>query len=113
MADRFLQGPVIPEVSALPAAADNEGRLLRTTAGLWWSDGADWRRVDAPGQFVPITQAGYDALDAGTGPGEQDDPATVWIIVDDATGLRATSTWLEVTSAPGSPDPDTLYLVNP
>lgn len=83
--------------------------MRRTAAGLFWSDGADWRRVDAPGQFVPITQTDYDALE----PEEQDDPATIWVIVADATGLRPSSTWVEVTSPPGSPDPGTLYLVNP
>lgn len=109
MADRFFQGPVIPEVSALPDATENEGRILRAAAGLYWSNGADWRRVDAPGLFVPITQTDYDDLE----PEEQDDPAILWVFVPDATALRPTTTWVEVTTAPGSPDPGTLYVVNP
>lgn len=109
MATGAGHGPKIPLVDTLPAAADNEGRILRATEGLFWSDGITWRRVDAPGVFYPITPADYAALD----PSEQDDPAVLWVLVDDATGLRPTTTWQEVTSAPGSPDPGTLYVVNP
>lgn len=111
---RVIPDLSILRVSALPAPASAyAGQLRRTPAGLWWSDGADWRRMDAPGQFVPITASDYAALPAGTGPGEQGDPATLWVIVADATGLRPTSTWVEVTAVPGSPDPGTLYVVNP
>ena len=108
-AARFYAPPRFPLVAALPAAAEVEGGFLRTTEGLFYSDGLDWRRVDGPGVFGPITQDDYDALD----PEQQDDPATVWLIVAAATGLRPTTTWTEVSSAPGSPDPGTLYLVNP
>lgn len=108
-AARFYAPPRFPLVAALPAAADVEGGFLRTTEGLFYSDGVSWARVDAPGVFYPITQADYDLLD----PGEQDDPAILWLIVADATTLRPTRTWTEVTSVPGSPDPDTLYVVNP
>lgn len=97
-------------VSALPTpASDYAGMLRRTTEGLFYSDGVSWGRVDAPGIFYPVTQAEYDALD----PEQQDDPAILWVIVADSTGLRPTRTWVEVTSTPGSPDPDTLYVVVP
>lgn len=110
-----MPGRIIPNlevmlVSALPTpASDYAGMMRRTTEGLFYSDGVSWGRVDAPGIFYPVTQAEYDALS----PEEQDDPAILWVIVADATTLRPTRTWTEVTSAPGSPDPDTLYVVNP
>lgn len=106
---RFLAAPSFPLVSALPTAADHEGEVLRTTVGLFWSDGTDWRRVDAPGTFVPLTSAEYAALTTD----EQNDPSMLYLIVTSATGLRPTTTWTEVTSAPGSPDAGTLYVVNP
>lgn len=110
MGGRVLPDFEVMSVAALPAASeDNAGFLRRTTQGMFWSNGIEWRRIDAPGVFVPITQDDYDALD----PEQQDDPATVWLIVDDTTGLRPTTTWTEVSSTPGSPDPGTLYLVNP
>lgn len=97
-------------VSELPTPASAyEGMFRRTDAGLFYSDGVSWGRVDAPGIFYPVTQAEYDALS----PEEQGDPAILWVIVADATTLRPTRTWTEVTSTPGSPDPDTLYVVNP
>lgn len=110
-----MSARVIPELSVLrvsdlpPASAGNVGQFRRTVVGLFWSNGEDWRRVDAPGVFWPIEQDDYDLL----GPGEQGDPAILWVIVDDATGLRPTTTWAEVSAAPGSPDPGTLYVVNP
>ena len=48
MADRFLAGPVIPVVSALPSASTNNGRILRTAGGLFWSDGTDWLQIGGP-----------------------------------------------------------------
>jgi hypothetical protein len=106
---QFLAAPRFPLVDALPAAATVDGGFLRTVAGLFYSDGVSWARVDAPGVFSPVTQSEYDALTTE----EQDDPAVLWVIVADATTLRPTRTWSEVTSVPGSPDPDTLYVVNP
>lgn len=107
-------GRVIPNLSVhreatLPDATVHEGQFRRNVAGLWWSDGVEWRRVDAPGVFWPITQADYDEL----GPEEQDDPAILWVIVNDPSLLRPTTTWVEVEEAPGSPDPGALYVVNP
>ncbi|HEY1034632.1 MAG TPA: hypothetical protein VGE09_06595 [Pseudoxanthomonas sp.] len=105
----FLAAPRFPLVDALPAAADVPGGFLRTVEGLWYSDGTDWGRVDAPGVFAPVTAAEYAALD----PEDQDDAAVLWVIVASTSGLRVTRTWTEVTSAPGSPDSGTLYVVNP
>lgn len=100
----------VMRVPALPApASDYNGQWRRTVEGIFWSDGLEWRRIDAPGVFVPITQTDYDALS----PEEQDDPAKLYVIVDDATGLRPTTVWDEVTAEPGSPDPNTLYVINP
>lgn len=100
----------ILRVAALPSPASSyAGQFRRTFEGLFYSDGVSWARVDAPGVFWPITPTDYDALD----PEDQDDPAVLWVLVDDATALRPTRTWTEVTSVPGSPDPDTLYVVNP
>jgi hypothetical protein len=105
---RVLPDLTFLRVSALPTPASAyEGQVRRTVAGLFWSDGADWRRIDAPGVFWPVTQAEYDELE----PEEKDDPAVLWVIVDDATGLRPTTTWQEVSEAPSSPDPGTLYVV--
>lgn len=58
MSDRFLQGPVIPVVAALPAATGHSGRLLRTSSGLWWSDGAQWQQIG----HVRLTESEYAAL---------------------------------------------------
>lgn len=106
---RVLPDFSVHRVTALPTPASSyTGQFRRTTEGLFYSDGVSWGRVDAPGMFYPITQTDYDALD----PEEQDDPAILYVIVGDATTLRPTRTWTEVTSVPGSPDPDTLYVVN-
>lgn len=107
-------GRVIPNLEvfqqeSLPVAAECVGQFRRNAIGLWWSDGLEWRRVDAPGVFWPITQTDFDLLDQE----DQDDPAILWVIVDDATSLRPTTTWEEVDEMPGSPDPNTLYVVNP
>lgn len=97
-------------VSELPTpASDYDGMFRRTDAGLFYSDGVSWGRVDAPGLFYPITPADYDALS----PEEKDDATILWVKVADATGLRPTRTWEEVTSTPGAPDPDKLYVVIP
>jgi len=110
-----MSAKVIPnltflKVADLPTPASAyEGMFRRTDDGLYYSDGISWGRVDAPGIFYPVTQAEYDAL----APEDQDDPAILWVIVADSTGLRPTRTWVEVTSTPGSPDPDTLYVVIP
>lgn len=45
----FLQGPIIPTVSALPSAASNEGRMLRQGGKLWVSNGTTWVDLEAGG----------------------------------------------------------------
>lgn len=96
-------------MSELPPADENEGRLLRTVAGLYYSDGFAWVLVDAAGVFSPITQEDYDELS----PEDQTDPFVVWVIVPDATGLVPTRTWTQVEEDPETPDPDILYIVIP
>jgi hypothetical protein len=106
---------VIPDlalfrVQDLPVPASAyDGEFRRTAAGVFWSNGLDWRRVDAPGLFWPITEADLAELP----PEDLNDPTIIWLTVEDPSLLRPTSTWLEVTAEPGSPDPGTLYLVNP
>lgn len=110
MSGKVLPDLVFMQVSALPTpASDFAGMFRRTEEGIFWSDGLEWRRIDAPGVFVPITETDYNALS----PEEQDDPAKLYVWVDDATGLRPTTTWDEVAAEPGSPDPNTLYVINP
>ena len=110
-----MSAKVIPnltflKVADLPTPASAyEGMFRRTDDGLYYSDGISWGRVDAPGVFTPIEQATYDALDTEV----KEDPTILYAIVADASLLRPTRTWLEVTSAPGTPDPDTLYVENP
>lgn len=46
-ATRFLHGPRVPEVAALPTAADHAGRMLRTATGLFLSNGYEWIELAA------------------------------------------------------------------
>lgn len=62
MADRFLAGPVIPVVSALPSAAGNEGRILRTAAGTFISNGTGWVQLDAVGAAETVDPWHYVVL---------------------------------------------------
>lgn len=102
-------GLTVMLVAALPTpASDYAGMMRRTTEGLFYSDGVSWGRVDAPGIFYPVTPADYALLD----PEVQADETILFVQVADATSLRPTRTWAEVTSVPGVPDPDTLYVVN-
>jgi hypothetical protein len=57
MADKFRQGPVIPSVSALPTASAHAGRLLRTSAGLYWSNGSVWLGPMGPSKAPVVTDS--------------------------------------------------------
>ena len=49
MAANFGQGPVLPEVSTLPAASSNANRLLVQGGKPWYSDGTSWIDMTATG----------------------------------------------------------------
>lgn len=87
---------MIPAVSALPSAAANEGRFLRTSAGAFYSNGVEWIGLLGPGD--------------GGGSPEAVDPWQYLVLPSNAS--VSTTAFADVTGMSFIAQADTRYEVD-